>query len=70
MSKSDVSSFECPNCKAKYKVVRVEADAKSVDRQIACPNCGAPFHGREGSIALKYFMVDRPRVRTLTRRFG
>ena len=70
MSKSDVSAFECSNCKAKYKLVRVEADPEFVDRQITCRNCGAPFHGREGSIALKYFMVDRPRVRAMARRFG
>ena len=70
MSKSGVSSFECPNCKAKYKVVAFEADPNSVDRQFACRNCGAPFHGREGSIALKDFMVDRPRERALARRFG
>ena len=70
VSKSDVSSLECPNCKAKYKVVRVEADPKSVDCQIACRNCGAPSHGREGSIAWKYFMVERPKVRAIARRFG
>ena len=69
-SEPDVSRFDCPNCGAKYKLVRVEADPKTINRQITCRSCGAPFHGREGTLALKYFMVDRPRVRAPARRFG
>jgi hypothetical protein len=70
VAKPDVSRFECPNCGAKYKLVRVEADPKIINRQITCRSCGAPFHGREGTLALKYFMVDRPRVRAPANRFG
>jgi predicted RNA-binding Zn-ribbon protein involved in translation (DUF1610 family) len=53
--------FECPNCGAGYKLVRVETDVL-VERQITCRSCGAPFHGRDGRFILKYFLVERPRV--------
>ncbi|HMK71636.1 MAG TPA: hypothetical protein VK442_11750 [Xanthobacteraceae bacterium] len=53
--------FDCPNCGARYKVVRVEADAVSTDRQVTCRVCGAPFHGREGGFILKYFLVNDPK---------
>ena len=71
MAKSDdIARFDCPNCGVKYKLVRIEADAKTLDRQITCRNCGAPFHGREGSMVLKYFLVDRPKVQASVARFG
>ena len=70
MTKSDLSPFECPNCGAKYKLIRVEAEPQSLDRQITCRSCGAPLHGREGAIALKYFLVDRPRPQAPAARFG
>jgi DNA-directed RNA polymerase subunit RPC12/RpoP len=62
VAKSDISRFECPNCRAEYKLVRVEPESKSVDRQITCRACGAPFHSREDGMVLKYFLVRRPRV--------
>ena len=70
MAKPDVSRFECPNCGAKYKLVRVEGDPQTLDRQIACRSCGAPLTGREGALALKYFLEDRPRREATVRRFG
>jgi predicted RNA-binding Zn-ribbon protein involved in translation (DUF1610 family) len=70
VAKSDISRFECPNCKAKYKLVRVEGDPKTLDRQITCLSCGAPFYGREGTLALKYFLEDRPSRQATARRFG
>jgi transcription elongation factor Elf1 len=70
VAKTDVSRFDCPNCGAKYKLVRVEVDPQSPDRQITCRNCGAPFHGRQGALALKYFLVDRPRTQARARRLG
>ena len=51
------AEFQCPNCSAQYKVVRVEAPPTH-DHQILCLSCGAPLHGREGKFALKYFRVD------------
>ncbi len=62
MPKSSPERFDCPDCGAQYKLVRVEADAEQ-DRQITCCRCGAPLNGREGAFALKYFLVGRPQAR-------
>jgi transcription elongation factor Elf1 len=70
VAKPDVARFDCPNCAAKYKLVRAEADAKTLDRQITCRSCGVPFHGLEGSMVLKYFLVDRPKRQASAARFG
>jgi predicted Zn finger-like uncharacterized protein len=51
--------FECPNCAAQYKVVRVEADITTTDREITCTDCGAPLDGRDDRFVLKYFCVGR-----------
>jgi len=49
---------------AKYEIVRVEAPpGPTTDREIECIACGAPLHGREGKFLLKYFLVERPRLR-------
>jgi predicted Zn finger-like uncharacterized protein len=52
-------SFTCPNCNALYQIVRQEAGPDTVDRQITCRACGAPFNGREGKFLLKYFMLRK-----------
>ena len=62
MLDSQSTLFECPNCAAKYKVVRVEApEGPTTDRKIICVSCGGPLHGREGPFLLKYFLVERRR---------
>ena len=55
--------FNCPNCGARYEVVRVEEPPRPSDREVTCLNCGGPLHGREGRFLLKYFLTDRPRRR-------
>ena len=65
MSYSQSTPFECPNCAAKYKVVRVQAPQGPItDREITCLSCGAPLHGREGPFILKYFLVERAKRRS------
>jgi predicted RNA-binding Zn-ribbon protein involved in translation (DUF1610 family) len=60
MPRTQSTSFECPNCAAKYEVVRVEAgQGATTDREITCVSCGGPLHGREGPFLLKYFLVDQ-----------
>ncbi len=55
--------FECPNCAAKYKLVRVEAPREpTTDRAITCLSCGGPLNGREGPFVLKYFLVTPKRL--------
>jgi hypothetical protein len=69
MSNSQSTSFDCPNCAAKYEVVRAEAPpGPTIDREITCLSCGGPLHGREGPFLLKYFLVERPRRRAAGRR--
>ena len=50
-------SFTCPNCAAFYQVVKVEAGPETVEAEVACRSCGAPFPGREGNFVLKYFLL-------------
>jgi hypothetical protein len=49
--------FTCPNCKALYQVVKVEAGPETDNREITCRVCGAQLAGREGEFALKYFRL-------------
>jgi hypothetical protein len=56
--------FICPNCAAKYEIVRIEAPPRpQTDREITCLSCGGPLHGREGKFLLKYFLTERPKRR-------
>ena len=52
----------CPNCGARYTLVRAEADRMSASGQIVCRSCGGPLNGREGRFVLKYFLVDQPKI--------
>jgi len=49
-----VTRFECSNCGAHYRLVRVEAGAGTTSREITCRSCGAPLQAREGRYILKY----------------
>jgi predicted RNA-binding Zn-ribbon protein involved in translation (DUF1610 family) len=65
---SGATEFNCPQCGALYKLIRVEAPPSSDERGIMCRNCGAPLQGREGRYILKYFMVNRPKQVAAPRR--
>jgi predicted Zn finger-like uncharacterized protein len=65
--------FNCPNCHALYQIVKVEAGPETVDTQVTCRICGAPFPGREDGLVLKYFLLRKagrvdPRVRAISQR--
>ncbi|HTV27907.1 MAG TPA: MJ0042-type zinc finger domain-containing protein, partial [Xanthobacteraceae bacterium] len=49
--------FDCPQCGARYTLVRVEALPQANEKQVECLKCGAPFHARDGKFVLKYFLV-------------
>jgi hypothetical protein len=68
MPVTDTTPFECPNCGAQYKLVRIETNEISPDKQLSCRKCGGPLQGREGRVILKYFLVDRRRRGPLGRR--
>jgi hypothetical protein len=56
----DQPKFTCPNCGAKYCLVKVEAPIALVpDCEVACRSCGGPLNGRDGDFFLKYFLVER-----------
>jgi hypothetical protein len=61
MPVTEATPFDCPNCGAQYKLVRVETNETLPDQQLTGRKCRAPLHGREGWFVLKYFLVDRPR---------
>jgi hypothetical protein len=51
------NAFKCPNCKALYQVIKVEAGPETADREINCQVCDRPLVGREGKFVLKYFLL-------------
>jgi len=51
------NTFTCPNCKAFYQVVKVEAGPETADSEITCRICGSPLAGREGKFVVKYFFL-------------
>ena len=62
-------SFTCPNCKALYQVVKVEAGPETVFQEVPCRVCRAALVGREGNFVLKYFLLRKAaRVRKWRRR--
>ena len=52
-----LSSFSCPNCKALYQVVSVEAGPETETRDVTCRACGGALPAREGKLVLKYFLL-------------
>jgi hypothetical protein len=64
MSRRAFSAFTCPNCKALYEVVKVEAGPETADREITCQVCGSPLVGREAKLVLKYFLLREAVRRT------
>ncbi len=68
MPKQPPASFLCPNCGAKYRLIKIEAPIAAVpDLEISCRSCGEPLQGREGDFFLKYFLVERPKGKRNTK---
>ena len=65
MATPSASQFDCPNCGARNKTVRVESDKIDLEGEVVCRRCGAPLQGREGRYILKYFLVNERRDQTL-----
>ena|SRR6516165_1033159 len=51
--------FVC-GCDARYKVVRVKAEASHADQLIHCLVCKQPLAPTDGAYVLKYFLARRP----------
>src|SRR5215510_16421104 len=54
--------FECPQCQARYKIVRVKAGPQTVNWPVQCKVCTRPFVSKDGDDILKYFLIDRPKT--------
>jgi predicted RNA-binding Zn-ribbon protein involved in translation (DUF1610 family) len=65
MATTSATPFDCPNCGARYNVVRMESHKVDLDNQITCRSCGGPLQGREGKYILKYFLVSGRRMRAM-----
>jgi hypothetical protein len=50
-------AVKCPNCKALYELVRVEAGPETSNGEPTCQVCGGPLTAREGKFVLKYFLL-------------
>jgi len=59
---SEPIPFSCPVCEAQYKIVTIEV-CDVQQSKIACLKCDALFPAGEGRVALKYFLVKRPKGR-------
>jgi len=60
--REDGEAFECPQCQARYKIVRVIAGPQTIDRPVQCKVCAQPFVSKDGDHILKYFLIDRPKT--------
>ena len=63
MTENHPTEFLCPDSGSGYKVVRVKADADLPYRLIHCRVCKHPLTAMDGQHALKYFLVQRARVK-------
>jgi hypothetical protein len=52
----DVSDFTCPNCKSRYKLVRVPEPGLS-EPPVTLQVCKEPLTPTDGEYALKYFLI-------------
>jgi hypothetical protein len=62
MNPDHPEDFVCPQCQARYKIVRVAAEPGASDRTLYCRLCRQPLASIEGGYILKYFLVSRPRA--------
>ena len=50
MPVTEATPFDCPNCGAQYKLVRVETNETLPDKQLACRKCGVRFKGARAGL--------------------
>jgi predicted Zn finger-like uncharacterized protein len=62
MAKDRSEAFECPNCHARYDVVRIKSGAETRETEIFCRICEKPLRSRDGDSVLKYFLTSRSKA--------
>jgi hypothetical protein len=55
---SEPVAFNCPSCEAEYKIITIEAPSDTPRSKIGCLRCDALFPSGEGSVVLKYILVE------------
>ena len=60
---TEATDFLCPQCKSRYKLVRVRAEPGLRNPSVHCRVCKESFAAIDGDYALKYFLVDKPKKR-------
>jgi predicted Zn finger-like uncharacterized protein len=58
------ADFVCPECQARYKQVRVRSQSRPPATTVQCLVCGHQLAAADSEDILKYFLVNRSRVRT------
>ena len=61
MTTNHACDFFCPECQARYKVVRMKTEPGASYPTLQCMVCGKPLAAAEGDSILKYFLVRRPK---------
>jgi hypothetical protein len=61
MTEPEPIPFTCSACGANYTIVTIENPTQESGSMVACESCGMPFPAIEGSVALKYFLVKKPK---------
>jgi predicted Zn finger-like uncharacterized protein len=51
----------CPECGAKYKIVRILDPPGPDERAVPCLQCGHHLPPRHEEFLLKYFLTERPK---------
>jgi hypothetical protein len=62
MAQGRTNEFTCPQCRTRYKVVRVPKPPDLADRPISCKVCTQPLAATDGDDILKYFLVSKARA--------
>jgi len=55
---TEISDFVCPNCKSRYKLVRMRSEPGLPSRLIHCRVCKEPLTPTDGACVLKYFLIE------------
>ena len=63
MNPDHPEDFTCPQCQARYKVVRMAAEPGTSHGTVHCRVCHQPLASIEGDNILKYFLVKSPKGR-------
>jgi hypothetical protein len=60
MVKFTTVPFNCPNCYTSYRLAYAKAESEPDEPEVKCKcvACDYPFPRRQGSSALRYFVID------------